>query len=410
MGVRRVPLEVNAALLAAYSAGYKVALLSPSAPKFGRDILVDFEKVDIFDRPAALGAALDLAKRTGASGVVSWTDIGVELAAALADRCGWPGVPIEAAHKARNKHSMRAALKDHPELVPRFRGVRSLDDLVAARGEIGVPAVLKPAGGSGSRSIFQVEEDTDLEALFAQALRLTGPSIAPLFADYAGEFVYEERMGGTEHSVEGFVHDGVVHIAGITDKWVTEPYYVEYEQVHPTALSPAVAGAVNDLTRRTVMAIGLNWCAFHLECRVMPDGSAKLLEVAARPGGGFITSHLVPMSTGIPFHENLVRVAAGGSPVMERTAELYAGSRSVLSPIAGTFEGFDGLAEVLGLYGLEHFAYEREAGGTVTLPPGETLSAVLATAVARSAGYDDLRDTLRRACELSCPRVTPHGS
>ena len=203
------------------------------------------------------------------------------------------------------------------------------------------------------------------------------------------------------------MHDGAVYIAGITDKWVTEPYYVEYEQVHPTALGPDAAGAVTDLARRTVAAIGLNWCAFHLECRVMPGGGAKLLEVAARPGGGFITSHLVPMSTGIPFHENLVRVATGGAPVMERTVGLYAGSRSVLSPVPGTFGGFDGLAEVLGLYGLEHFAYEREVGGTVTLPPGETLSAILATAIARSAGYDDLRDTLRRACELSRPRVTP---
>ena len=150
MGVRRVPLEVNAALLAAYRAGYKVALLSPSAPRLGGDVLADVETVDIFDRPAALNAALNLAKRTNACGVVSWTDIGVELAAALADRCGWPGVPVEAARKARNKHSMRAAMAGHPELIPRFRGVRSLDDLVAAHGEIGAPAVLKPAAAAAA--------------------------------------------------------------------------------------------------------------------------------------------------------------------------------------------------------------------------------------------------------------------
>jgi biotin carboxylase len=407
MGTRRVPLEVNSALLAAHAAGYRVALLAPSVPDFGKDVIEDVETVDIFDRPAALNAALNLAKRTGASGVVSWTDIGVELAAALADRCGWRGVPIGAAHKARNKHSMRAALAGHPELIPRFKGVRSLDDLIEARNEIGTPAVLKPAGGSGSRSILQVEQDSDLPALFDQAVRLTGPSIAPLFADYPGEFVYEERLGGTEHSVEGLVHGGVVHIAGVTDKWVTEPYYVEYEQIHPTALPTAAVAAVHALARTVVGAIGLDWCAFHLECRVLPDGSAKLLEVAARPGGGFITSHLVPLSTGIPFHTNLIRVATDEAPVMERTLDLYAGCRKVLSPVTGTFEGFDGLAQTLGLYGLEHFAYEREPGGRIVLPPGETLSAVLASAVVRSAGYDDVRETLRRAVELSHPRVTP---
>lgn len=407
MGIRRVPLEVNSALLAAHAAGYKVALVAPVSPKFGNGIITDVETVDIFDRPAALKAAMELARRTGASGVVSWTDIGVELAATLADKCGWPGVPPEAAHKARNKHSMRAAVLAHPELMPRFRSVRSLDDLQAAYDEIGTPAVLKPAGGSGSRSILQVEAGADLPALFEQALQLTGPSIAPLFADYPGQFVYEERLGGTEHSVEGFVHDGAIHIAGITDKWVTEPYYVEYEQVHPTALQTTAINAVTDLARKTVSAIGLNWCAFHLECRVLPDGNAKLLEVAARPGGGFITSHLVPLSTGIPFHGNLIRLAVGEAPLMERTLDLYAGSRSVLSPVAGTFDGFDDLGGVLGLYGLEHFVYERELGGRITLPPGDALSAVLASAVVRSAQYDDVRDTLRRAVELARPRVTP---
>jgi len=406
MGTRRVPLEVQAALLGAHAAGYRVALVGPSVPRFCAELLADVEIVDVFDRPAALAAATALASRSGAEGVVSWTDIGVELAAALAERCGWPGPGTKAAHRARNKHSMRAALADQPRFIPRFRHVCSLPDLVAAYEEIGTPAVLKPAGGSGSRSILQVADGADLTALYEQARRLTTSDIAPLFADYQGEFVYEERLGGTEHSVEGVVHDGVVQIAGITDKWVTEPYYVEYEQVFPSTLPAAAQHNVRELAEATVKAVGLNWCAFHLECRVLADGSAKLLEIAARPGGGYITSHLVPLATGIPFHENLIRVATGQRPDMTPTRELYAGSRGVLSPTEGRFDGFDGLAEVLNLWGLEHFAYEREIGGKIVLPPGETLSAVLGYAIARSVSYHDVRDVLHRAVELSRPRVT----
>lgn len=409
MGTRRVPLEVYNALLAAREAGFAVALVAPAVPTFAADLLSDVEIVDIFDRPAALQAATALAARTNASGVVSWTDIGVELAARLADQCGWPGVPLEAAHKARNKHSMRSALAAHPDLIPRFQLVRTLDDLMRAHLEIGAPAVLKPAGGSGSRSILQVSEDDDestLTALFAQASQLTGADVSPLFADYPGEFVYEQRLGGTEHSVEGFVHDGTVHVAGITDKWVTEPYYVEYEQVHPSALTPATQERVHELARTVVGAIGLNWCAFHLELRVLPDGSPKLLEIAARPGGGYIASHLVPMSTGIAFQTNLVRIATGSAPDMTRTRNLYAGSRGVLSEVAGRFDGFADLGPVLNLWGLEHFLYEREVGGRVVLPPGDALSAVLGYVIARSSTYDDVRNTMRRAVELAGPRVS----
>ncbi len=406
MGTRRVPLEVYNALLAAREAGFRVALVTPSVPAFCSDLLSDVEIVDIFDRPAALKAATDLAVRTRASGVVSWTDIGVELAARLAERFGWPGVPVEAAHRARNKYAMRAALRAYPELIPRFHRVRGLDDLVRARHEIGTPAVLKPAGGSGSRSILQVGSDTDLAELFERATRLTHARVSALFADYVGEFVYEERLGGTEHSVEGFVHDGTVYLAGITDKWVTEPYYVEYEQVHPTVLAPATRERVDALVNTVVREIGLNWCAFHLELRVLADGGAKLLEVAARPGGGYIASHLVPMSTGIPFQANLIRVATGTAPVMERTAERYAASRAVIGATAGRFDGFDNLAEVLNLWGLEHFVFERERGGRVVLPPGDTLSAVLGYVITRSVSYQDARDTARRAVELARPRIS----
>ncbi|PQP14297.1 carboxylate--amine ligase [Rhodococcus opacus] len=405
MGTRRVPLEVQAALLSAHAAGYRVALVTGSVPSMCKNLVDDVEIVDIFDRPAALRAAMALASRSGAEGVVSWTDIGVELAAALAERCGWPGPGTEAAHRARNKHSMRSAMADQPQFIPRFRHVCSLSDLQLAYEEIGTPAVLKPAGGSGSRSILHVEDGADLAALYAHASRLTSTDISPLFADYDGEFVYEERLGGTEHSVEGLVSDGKVHIAGITDKWVTEPYYVEYEQVHPTALPAAVQRSVHELTEAVVKAIGLNWCAFHLECRVLPDGSAKLLEVAARPAGGYITSHLIPFATGIPFHENLVRVATGQQPDMIPTRNRYAGSRGVLSPARGRFAGFDGLADVLDLFGIEHFVFEREIGGNIMLPPGDTLSAVLGYAIARSVSYDDVRDVLQRAVALSRPRV-----
>jgi biotin carboxylase len=407
MGTRRVPLEVQAALLGAHAAGCRVALVAASVPRFCPDLLADAEVVDLFDRPAALAAATALAARTGAVGVVSWTDIGVEVAAALADKLGWPGPGVEAAHRARNKHSMRAALRGRPDLIPRFQAVTCLDDLVEAYQQIGTPAVLKPAGGSGSRSILQVEDGADLPSLYAQAVRLTAPTVAPLFADYPGEFVYEERLCGTEHSVEGLVHDGVVHIAGITDKWVTEPHYVEYEQVYPTALPPAAQDHVQALTRAVVAAIGLDWCAFHLECRVDDDGRAKLLEVAARPGGGYITSHLIPLATGVPFHQNLVRVATGQPPDLTRSRDLYAGSRGVLSPVPGRFDGFAGLAETLDLWGLEHFVYERAVGSRVVLPPGDTLSAVLGYAIARSVSYDDVRDTLRRAVDLAGPMVGP---
>lgn len=405
VGTRRGPQEANRALLAARDAGYRVALLGSLAAGVQADLIHDMEKVSLSQREDALEAGLRLARRTGASGALAWTDGGVELASALSERCGWRGVPVEAAHKARNKHSMRAALAHRPDLIPAFRRVTSLEELIAAREEVGAPAVLKPAGGSGSRSILQVEPDTDLTELYAQAVALTLPSVASIFADYPGEFVYEQRLGGTEHSVEGYVHDGVTHIAGITDKQVTYPYYVEYQEIHPSALPEPAVAAVHALTHEVTRAVGLDWCGFHLECRVLPDGSAKLLEIAARPGGGYITSHLVPGSTGIPFHQNLVRLTAGDAPDLEHRSHTYFGSRSVLSPVEGVFQGFDGLGDVLRVGGLEHFFFGAKPGDKIVLPPGDAGSCELASALVRAARYEDVQNALTEAADLARPRV-----
>jgi len=405
VGTRRGPQEANRALMAARNAGYRVALLGSRAPGIQDDLIHDFEKTNLSDRTTALDAALRLVQRTGAGGALAWTDGGVELAAALSEKCGWRGVPVEAAHRARNKHSMRTALAHRPDLIPRFALVTSLEELLAAREEIGAPAVLKPAGGSGSRSILQVEPETDLTALFAQATALTLPSVASIFGDYPGQFVYEERMGGTEHSVEGYVHDGRTYIAGITDKQVSFPYYVEYQEIHPSALPDTAVQAVHALTNEVTRAIGLDWCGFHLECRVLADGTAKLLEIAARPGGGFITSHLVPGSTGIPFHENLVRLTAGHTPDLEHRSRAYFGSRSIISPVEGVFQGFAGLNEVLQVGGLEQFVFAHAIGDKIVLPPGDAGSCELGSALVRAPLFQDVQQALDSAAALARPRV-----
>lgn len=407
VGTRRTSLEVNAAVFGALDAGYRVALLAPRHPEFGGSALSDVQITDLHDRERALTDAIELARRTPVSGVVSCSDSTIELAAAIAQKLGLAGPSPEAAHRARNKQAMRACLADRPDLIPRFAPVNSLESLRAAHARIGTPAVLKPAGANGSKAVMTVRHDTDLAELFAVATHVTSPGVDPIFGDYPGEFVYEEMLGGSEHSVEGFVHGGRVSIAGITDKWVKDEYFTEYQEIHPTRLAAPVRDRVYALTRDVIARVGIDNCSFHLECRVLSDGTARLLEVAARPGGGYIASHLVPMSTGIPFHTNIVRVATGDTPIMESTLRLVAGSRSLLSPHAGRFQGFAGLADVHRLWGVEHVVLEREPGSDIVMPPAEAASSWLGSVIVRAGDYDEVLSTLAEVDRLAQPIVTP---
>jgi biotin carboxylase len=157
--------------------------------------------------------------------------------------------------------------------------------------------------------------------------------------------------------------------------------------------------------QRIVEAMGLDNCPFHLECRLLSDGSVKLLEIAARPGGGFITSHLIPFSTELPFHANCIRVATGEAPDMSAPGTLYAGRRSVIGHREGSFDGLDGIEGALRVWGVEHVVLERPFGSPVVLPPLASLSSTLASVIARGATHAETRQLLARAAAEIKPKI-----
>ena len=53
-----------------------------------------------------------------------------------------------------------------------------------------------------------------------------------------------------------------------------------------------------------IQSLDIDHCAFHLEGRLTKSGF-KVIEIAARPAGGFITSHLIRLSSGHSFIEKL---------------------------------------------------------------------------------------------------------
>ena len=59
-----------------------------------------------------------------------------------------------------------------------------------------------------------------------------------------------------------------------------------------------------------IQSLDIDHCAFYLEGRLTKSGF-KVIEIAARPAGGFITSHLIRLSSGHSFIEKIIDVAVG---------------------------------------------------------------------------------------------------
>lgn len=403
--LRPSQLEHQPTLHAAHRLGYSVLLVTdqPSID-VPREVVQEVVLVDTYDIDAALAAGREIARRHTVSGVLTWSDRDVPTVALLAKELGLPGATPDAACIARNKYQMRCAMSAYPEFIPRNVRVTTWDEAQAAALDVGYPAVLKPTVAAGSIGIFEVNHPADLRRAFEALTQYTRPDINPIFGNGPGELIYEEFLIGTEHSVEGYVHQGKVIIAGITDKETLPPFHIEVGHLFPTALTEPERDTVHALTETVVNAFGLDNCVFHLECKV-DNGHARLIEAAARGGGDYITSHLVPLATGESFHANAIRVATGVPPVCSTEVPLHAGVKKIVTPGEGVFEGFAGLASALATPGVEHIVVDRGAGDHVSPPPRDYTGCVLGTVIVRAAARDEVMDRLAKAARVLAPIV-----
>ena len=62
--------------------------------------------------------------------------------------------------------------------------------------------------------------------------------------------------------------------------------------------------------QKAIEIIGLNNSPSHTEVKLNAEG-AHIIEIACRLGGDYITSDLVPLSTGIDMLGNLIKISLG---------------------------------------------------------------------------------------------------
>jgi biotin carboxylase len=412
VNLRGVPAEDRAALIAARRLGYAVDLVAPSLPAHATGLVREFRAADTDDLDRGLRAACALASRAtpsraAPSGVLTWGDRGVELVARIGKELGLSALTPEAARRARHKPAMKAAASAVPGLVGRHAPVSTPEDLDRAIRHVGFPAVLKPAAAAGSMGIFEVRDHAQARAAYDRLMRWLRQAPTAWRGMDGGRLILDEFLTGPEFSVEGWVHDGEVTVAGITDKWTTDPFHLEYQHIHPSGTPEADQSAIRAGTERVVQALDFDHCAFHLECKLTPDGF-RLIEVAGRPAGDFIASHLIPMATAIDFHANCVRVACGQPPRIpgpRGTGPLYAGVRFLLAGDAGRFAGLDGLAGLLHLTSVEHVFLELPVGTEVRLPPDDYDSQRVAAVLVRAPDHAAVVEALDAAACLCVPRI-----
>jgi carbamoyl-phosphate synthase large subunit len=247
-----------------------------------------------------INGILEAAIKHQIDGILTTSDYPVRAVAVVCEKLNLFGPKTTAAEICTNKFLMREHLKKNKFNYPKYKLLRSQDDI----NKIDFfPAVIKPLDSSGSRGVRKVSSTEDFRNSFSYTQSQSR----------SGDVLIEEFIEGNEYSVETLSQKGKTHIISITEKTVKGKeglFFVEDRHIIPANLNEGTTDLIKETVLRLIDTLDLGDSATHTEIKVNKKG-IYIIEIGARLGGDFITSDLVPLATGIDMLANQILLALG---------------------------------------------------------------------------------------------------
>jgi biotin carboxylase len=369
--------------------GLKVSVVGPKLPDWSKPYVDRFIEANTYDIDQTLSVLRTIYNEDPFDGVITFWDRDVEPVAHTAAEFNLPGSPKHAAARARNKALMRQIFKEKGVPHPKFVHISSSwEELQQAAKEVGYPLIYKPVGASASKGVLKVESQEQLRDAWETMMKYATPENDKMFTFYRDEYLVEEFMMGKEISVEGVVAKGKIHIAGATEKWAHHENFTEYQHAFPARLPEDIMQEIIEVTKAGIEAMELDNCGFHAELMVTEKG-CKIVEIAGRLGGDFITTHLVPLAYGIDITRANILTALGEDFDFTPTKKKGACVRFLLAEKEGTVTEWIGIEKVKEMPGVIDFVVEKKVGDTVLLPPHKFMDFRLCYVIVEGKDTDD---------------------
>lgn len=148
---------------------HRIVLLDSAPPAWARPYLSAQITVDLTDHTAARRAAKEAAAALPVTGVLTYLEHHVELAARIARDLGLPAPAPEAVAACRDETRTRQLLAAHRVPSARSITVATPDEAVAAADTIGYPVVIKPRSMAGSAGVRRADTPADIRAFYHAA-------------------------------------------------------------------------------------------------------------------------------------------------------------------------------------------------------------------------------------------------
>ncbi len=339
------------AIIKAKEMGYYVGVADYNPDAIGISYADEYFNVSTID----VNGVVEIAKVFQPDGVMTLaTDMPMRSVAAACEVLNLHGITQETAIKATDKGEMIKAFEAHGVEHPWYYIVADYDSFNEILEKITYPCIMKPTDNAGSRGVVLCNSIEELKEEYEYSRSNSR----------CGTVIIEEYLQGPEFSVEVMVVSGVPNILQITDKLTTgAPHFVEMGHSQPTCQSDSNIAKIKDLASRACKAIGITDGPAHVEI-ILTKSGPKMVELGARMGGDCITTHLVPLSTGIDMVGATVMLSCGEKICI--TPKFNKGSAIRYFDVhGGVIKSIEGLEEARNISGVQEISMVYNVGETI---------------------------------------------
>lgn len=280
--------------------GCRIFIIDPNDESPAHQYAERWLKANFFDYLACRS----FAKEVCPDAVVSdQCDIATQPVADMAAYLGLPGIDPKIVPLFRNKAEMRRFAKEHDLNPIDARLCRSLNEARSFFAYLDSKMIIKPLDSNSSRGVYTIATQDELEMYFDSSMKWS-------ISDKA--VICERFIEGVEFTVDGIKIPGHGHkcLAISEKRHFDHNPNIACELYFSHRNEKFDYDALRALNNRYVDLSGLEFGTTHAEYKY-EDGKFHLIEIGARGGGGYISSHIVPCMSGVDNLGILIRMSLG---------------------------------------------------------------------------------------------------
>ena len=284
--------------------------------------------------------------------VTAATDKPLVMMARVAEKYGFPFYSVDTAQWSTDKFLMKQRFMEGRIPCAKGRLVKSVREVE----DFEYPVIVKPRDNSGSRGVKLCHCKEELDASMREAFEVSKLDTV----------LVEEFIDGPEYSIEGLHYGGESVVIQFTEKKTTEfPYNVELGHKQPARLTNEQKEAIHAILVKIGEALKFENCPSHTELKITDKGIV-VIETSPRLGGDYITSTLVPLSSGINMEDQLLRISLGEMVDISSGRFSRASGVCFLNLPSGRVKAIsNSIREVIKWPGVEEFSFSFKEGDEI---------------------------------------------